>query len=68
MSALTAESEKSAASSKKSKFHEHLKIDEQRELFLWKFPEISREIVLIEEAAFIKANVSRTGELVSRVD
>ena len=39
------------------------KLDEQRELFLWKFKDVSRADVTEQFEGFLKHDVSKTGEL-----
>jgi Ca2+-binding EF-hand superfamily protein len=46
-----------------TRFYSKLAIDQQRELFLWKYPDIKREAVLTSEAGFIKHNLTKSGQL-----
>lgn len=46
-----------------TRFYSHLKVDEQRELFIWKYRDVTRDAVLQMEKDFIKHNKTNTGEL-----
>lgn len=53
----------SPSKEKASRFYSHLKTDEQRELFLWKYKDVTRDAILEMEKDFIKHNKTGTGEL-----
>lgn len=46
-----------------SSFYSKMKIDEQRELFCWKWSSVDRSAVLEQEKGFIEHNKTGTGEL-----
>lgn len=54
---------KESALAHASKFYSHLSIEEQRELFLWKYRDISREDVTNMMRDFIKHDIGHKGHL-----
>mmetsp|Transcript_31172 Transcript_31172/g.44801 ORF Transcript_31172/g.44801 Transcript_31172/m.44801 type:complete len:317 (+) Transcript_31172:68-1018(+) len=59
----TSRKEISSSISQASKFYSHLTVEEQRELFLWKYRDISRESVTDMMKEFMKHDIGQKGHL-----